>query len=65
MDDSRYQLTYLADGEEDTNRYFTADYADFKQAFTQFTNDLTVALQQQYNISLDNILQGLSIPRRC
>jgi hypothetical protein len=62
--DSRYQLTYLAYEQGDTTRYLTADYADFQQAFTHFIHDLTVALQQQYTISLDNILQRHSASRR-
>jgi len=60
--DARYQLTYRAYEEGDTTRHVTADYADLQQAFTQFIHDLAVALQQQYHISLDNILQRHSAP---
>jgi hypothetical protein len=62
LDDSRYQLIYLADEERKTTSYLVADEADFQLAFTEFISGLAQALQQHYSIRLENILQRFSTP---
>jgi hypothetical protein len=59
---SRYQLVYLAYEERETTSYLIADGADFQLAFTEFISSLAQALQQQYSIRLENILQRFSKP---
>jgi hypothetical protein len=63
LDGSRYQLTYLAYYEErETTSYLIADGADFQLAFTDFISSLAHALQQHYNIRLENIFRQFSTP---
>ena len=59
---SRYQLVYLGYEEREITSYLTADEADFQLAFTEFISSLAHALQQHYNISLENILWRFSKP---
>lgn len=59
---SRYQLAYLAYEERETTSYLIADSADFQYAFTEFISSLAQALQQHYNIRLENIFQKFSTP---
>jgi len=64
LGDSRYQLayTYLIYEEQETTSYLIADEADFQLAFTEFISSLAQALQQDYNISLENIIRRFSKP---
>lgn len=62
VDSSRYQLAYLAYEERETTSYLIADGADFHHAFTEFISSLAQALQQHYNIRLENILRRFSKP---
>jgi hypothetical protein len=56
---SRYQLAYE---ERETTNYLIAEGADFQHAFTEFISSLAHALQQYYNIRLENIFQQFSTP---
>jgi hypothetical protein len=64
LGDSRYQLayTYLAYEEQETTSYLIANEADFQLAFTKFISSLAQTLQQDYNISLENIIRRFSKP---
>lgn len=67
LGDSRYQLAYAylasyEDEEQETTSYLIADEADFQLAFTEFISSLAQALQQDYNISLENIIRRFSKP---
>lgn len=62
LSDSRYQLAYLAYEERETTSYLVADRTDFRIAFTEFISSLAQALQQDYNIRLENILRRFSKP---